>query len=92
MDGRQDKGCCQNREKVWSTRWQHGRLGRRLLAGPPATGWEFIKEAADVSVDLALKHGYKFICTSNFTHPQFTGMGDDVAWHKSITGRIRRGS
>ncbi len=58
----------------------------------PLTGWEFIKEAADVSVDLALKHGYKFICTSNFTHPQFTGMWDDVAWHKSITGRIRRGS
>ena len=57
----------------------------------PLLGWEFIKEAGDVSVDLALKHGYKFICTSNFTHPQFEGMWRDVKWHQQITDRIKRG-
>lgn len=57
----------------------------------PLTGWEFIKEAADVSVDLAVKHGYKFICTSNFTHPQFKGMWEDVRWHRGITSRIKKG-
>ena len=55
----------------------------------PLTGWEFIKNAADVSVDLAVKHGYKFICTSNFCHPQFKGMWRDVEWHKQITKRIK---
>jgi hypothetical protein len=54
----------------------------------PLTGWEFIKEAAEVSVNLALKHDYKFICTSNFTHPQFRGMWRDVKWHQEITTRI----
>ena len=57
----------------------------------PLTGWEFIKEAADVAIDLAVKHGYKFICTSNFTHPQFKGMWDDVKWHRQITKRIKAG-
>jgi hypothetical protein len=57
----------------------------------PLTGWEFIKNAADVSVDLAVKHGYKFICTSNFTHPQFKGMWEDVRWHQAITTRIKKG-
>jgi len=57
----------------------------------PMTGWEFIKEAAEVSVELAIKHDYKFICTSNFTHPQFKGMWRDVDWHKSINNRIKTG-
>lgn len=51
--------------------------------------WEFIKEAAEVCVDLALKHGQRFICTSNFTHPHFKRLWADVAWHKAITARIR---
>ncbi|MDX2442198.1 MAG: cellulase-like family protein [Bacteroidales bacterium] len=57
----------------------------------PLTGWEFIKEAADVSVELAIKHNYRFICTSNFTHPQFKGMWEDVKWHQQITSRIKAG-
>jgi len=57
----------------------------------PLLGWEFIKEAGDVAVDLSLKHGYKFICTSNFTHPQFEGVWRDVKWHRQITSRIKRG-
>ena len=55
----------------------------------PLLDWEFIKEAAGVSVDLALKHGYKFICTSNFTHPQFKGIWEDGTWHQQLTSRIR---
>jgi len=56
----------------------------------PLLGWEFIKEAADVAVDISLKHGYKFICTSNFTHPQFEGIWRDLAWHRQITERIKK--
>jgi hypothetical protein len=51
--------------------------------------WEFIKEAAEVCVDLAIKHGQRFICTSNFTHPHFKRLWADVAWHKAITAKIR---
>lgn len=55
----------------------------------PNVDWRFIREAAEISVPLALKHGYKFICTSNFTCPQFKGMWEDVAWHQHMTGMIR---
>lgn len=56
----------------------------------PELGWEWVKESAEICVDLARKHdNYKFICTSNFTHPQFKGMWDDVKWHRRITERIR---
>ncbi len=58
----------------------------------PELDWRFTKEAADICVDLALKHdNYKFICTSNFTHPQFKGIWEDVKWHQQITSRIRKG-
>ncbi len=58
----------------------------------PELGWDWIKECAEISVDACLKHdNYKFICTSNFTHPQFKGMWDDIAWHRAITGKIKRG-
>ena len=56
----------------------------------PELGWEWVKESAEICVDLALKHSnYKFICTSNFTHPQFRGMWGDVKWHQKITARIK---
>lgn len=58
----------------------------------PLTDWQFIKEAAEVSVDLAIKHNYKFICTSNFTHPQFKGIWEDVEWHQQITSKIKNAS
>jgi hypothetical protein len=57
----------------------------------PFVDWQFIKNAADVSVDLAVKHGYKFICTSNFTHPQFKGLWKEKEWHQQITTRIKKG-
>ena len=55
----------------------------------PLTDWEFIKNAANIAVPLAIKHKYTFICTSNFTHPQFKGLWDDIEWHQEITGKIR---
>lgn len=56
----------------------------------PELGWEWVKESAEICIDLAGKHdNYKFICTSNFTHPQFRGMWEDVKWHKAITSRIK---
>lgn len=57
----------------------------------PELDWRWTKESADICVDLARKHdNYKFICTSNFTHPQFKGIWDDIAWHRQITDRIKR--
>jgi hypothetical protein len=32
----------------------------------------------------------EFICTSNFTHPQFKGMWNDIAWHRKITKKIKQ--
>ncbi len=58
----------------------------------PELDWRWVKESADVCVDLALKHdNYKFICTSNFTHPQFKGIWEDVKWQNQITTRIKNG-
>lgn len=58
----------------------------------PEVDWRFIKESAEICVDLCLKHdNYKFICTSNFTHPHFKGYWEDVKWHKKVTSIIRNG-
>jgi hypothetical protein len=59
----------------------------------PELDWKWVKESAEICVDLALKHdNYKFICTSNFTHPQFKGMWEDLKWLQQITARIKQGS
>jgi len=56
----------------------------------PELDWKWVKESAEICVNLALKHdNYKFICTSNFTHPQFRGMWEDIRWHKQITSKIK---
>jgi len=56
----------------------------------PELDWKWVKESAEICVDLALKHeNYKFICTSNFTHPQFKGMWEDVKWHQMMTNKIK---
>ena len=56
----------------------------------PDLNWTWVKESAEICIDLAKKHTeYKFICSSNFTHPHFTGMWDDIKWHKKITQRIK---
>jgi hypothetical protein len=56
----------------------------------PELNWGWVKESAEICIDLARKHdNYKFICTSNFTHPQFKGIWEDVKWHRSVTSRIK---
>ncbi len=56
----------------------------------PELDWAWVKEAAEVSIELALKHdNYKFLCTSNFTHPQFRGMWEDIKWHQKMTRLIK---
>jgi hypothetical protein len=56
----------------------------------PELEWDWVKESAEICVDLALKHdNYRFICTSNFTHPQFKGIWDDIIWHQKITSKIK---
>lgn len=57
----------------------------------PELDWLWVKESAEICVDLALNHdNYKFICTSNFTHPQFKGIWEDVKWHQQITSKIKK--
>jgi hypothetical protein len=56
----------------------------------PETDWEWAKESAEICIDLAGAYpNYKFLCTSNFTHPHFKGMWEDVKWHRKMTGKIR---
>jgi len=57
----------------------------------PLLDWDFTKEAGEICVGLALKHKFKFICTSNFTHPQFKTIWDDVGWHQKLTAKIKNG-
>ena len=55
----------------------------------PSLSWDIIKDAAEICAGLGRKHGYRFNCTSNFTHPQFPRLWADVAWHKRMTEKIR---
>lgn len=56
----------------------------------PELNWSWVKEAADIAVGLAKKHNtYKYICSSNFTHPQFKGIWEDIKWHRKITSQIK---
>jgi len=56
----------------------------------PELDWNWVKTSAEICIDLSLQHdNYKFLCTSNFTHPQFRGIWDDVDWHREMTSKIR---
>ena len=55
----------------------------------PALEWDWVKEAGTKCVEMAIEHGYSFICTSNFTHPQFSGIWNDINWHQHTTKMIR---
>jgi hypothetical protein len=56
----------------------------------PELDWKWVKESGNICVELARKHeNYKFLCTSNFTHPQFKGMWEDIKWHRNITSIIK---
>lgn len=74
------RGCVRGNTEGW------GLVGWDDL---PGLDWDFMKKAGDLGVDLARKHGFKFICTSNFTHPHFKRLWADVAWHRAATARIR---
>jgi hypothetical protein len=65
-------------------------MGRRYHKPVGNTeGWGTIKEAGEICATLGAKHGYRFNCTSNFTHPQFPRLWNDIAWHKRLTAKIR---
>lgn len=58
----------------------------------PELDWKWVKETAEICTDLALKYDrYKFLCTSNFNHPQFKGIWEDVSWHRKVTSKIKSG-
>ncbi|MDR1455286.1 MAG: hypothetical protein LBJ01_06520 [Tannerella sp.] len=64
--------------------------GPILWLDHPELSWDWVKESGDICVDLACSHPeYKFICTSNFTHPHFKGIWEDMKWHRKITGKIK---
>jgi len=58
----------------------------------PALSWDIIKQSGEICAGLGAKHGYRFNCTSNFTHPQFPRLWNDIAWHKRLTATIRSAS
>jgi len=81
-DARKQNVVCGNTEGWGSVLW----------LDHPEIDWKWMRESAEICVDLALKHNeYRFICTSNFTHPHFRGMWEDVKWHRQITNRIKNG-
>ena len=56
----------------------------------PELDWSYVKESGEVCIELLQSYPrFKFICTSNFTHPQFRGMWEDIKWHKEMTRKIR---
>jgi hypothetical protein len=55
----------------------------------PELDWYWVKESAEVCIELLPQYpNYKFICTSNFTHPQFKGLWEDIRWHREMTRKI----
>jgi len=58
----------------------------------PGLNWGWVKDICAHGVETAVAtKRFEVICTSNFCGPQFTGMWEDIEWHKRLTGRIRNG-
>ncbi len=55
----------------------------------PLLDWQFVKDAGLIGARLGAELGYTFNCSSNFTHPQFRGLWDDLAWHREVTAIIK---
>lgn len=56
----------------------------------PGLHWDWIKELCELGSTTAASTGqWVAIGTSNFCGPQFTGMWNDVVWHKRLTSIIR---
>ncbi len=58
----------------------------------PLLDWSFVKETGLVGARLGAELGFAFNCSSNFTHPQFRGLWDDIDWHREVTGIIKHGA
>jgi len=63
--------------------------GPILWRDHPLLDWSFVKEAGLIGAQLGAELGYSFNCSSNFTHPQFQGLWDDIAWHREVTAIIQ---
>lgn len=56
----------------------------------PSVNWNFIKIAAELIIPVCKKYKcFKYICTSNFTHPMFKSLWADIEWHKKVTEMIK---
>lgn len=58
----------------------------------PSLDWNWIRETAEIGIQLGDKYGYAFNCTSNFCHPYFTGFWEDTDWHWEMSSRIKNGT
>jgi hypothetical protein len=59
----------------------------------PLLEWSWVKEICAFGTIEATKQGrWKYIATSNFCGPQFTGMWRDIEWHRKLTGIIKKAS
>jgi len=55
----------------------------------PGLEWDWIKELCAVGTRKAAETGrWTALSTSNFCGPQFSGMWDDVEWHREQTAAI----
>jgi len=56
----------------------------------PELDWLWVKESAQICIELLQAYpNYKFVCTSNFTHPQHKGFWEDIKWHREMTKKIK---
>lgn len=52
--------------------------------------WDFVKQSGLLAAHLGNEIGYSFNCSSNFTHPHFSTLWEDVDWHQEVTKVIRK--
>lgn len=55
----------------------------------PYLTWDFVKECGLIGARIGAELGYAFNCSSNFTHPHFSGLWADVDYHREVTGIIK---
>jgi hypothetical protein len=56
----------------------------------PMADWSWVKEICAFGTIEATRHKrWKYIATSNFCGPQFSGMWRDIDWHRQLTRLIR---
>ncbi len=55
----------------------------------PHLNWDFVKQCGMIGARIGANLGYAFNCSSNFTHPHFSGLWADVDWHREVTDIIK---